>query len=527
MGEFVSYMMQVAVVMTLLYLAYKWLMATATFHRLNRFVLMAIYAVSWLLPVAMPLFTTSASDGGEVSVGLPISVMLVEDTAIADSPFDWWQALVWVYIAGVVAAGAFMLAGIVRMVSVICSGRHYKRSGYIEVVTDKAPAPFSWGRYVVVRPCDLDSTHHMVVAHEKAHLRLLHWLDLIPAQLTVVLQWFSPAAWLMMRELRDVHEFRVDELVAGDDPAEYQMMLIRKTVGSGLPIFADSLNHSQIKKRITMMMTKKSSPSRRVAALALPAVAALAVFTLSQPAVADVADRIGSVTIGQDSDGKISEKSAEVQTAGTVGRISLRNSDAASASDNRIDETGAVEVETEAVSEPAPTSKEKDTEYDAKPVYFVDGTLFTGNINSIDPRYIASMQVVKDDPEYPQGKIMITTKSTPTPRQREDGVYQIPEKIADYKGGMTALNNRLMDLVKYPADTENSDIPVTVRVIVQFVIGTDGTVNDAKIVKSGDEAFDAEALRVVKATSGEWIPAEQDGKPVPSMFTIPVTFKKK
>jgi beta-lactamase regulating signal transducer with metallopeptidase domain len=67
----------------------------------------------------------------------------------------------------------------------------------------------------------------MVMAHEKAHLRLLHWLDLIPAQLTVVLQWFSPAAWLMMRELRDVHEFRVDELVAGDDPAEYQMMLIR------------------------------------------------------------------------------------------------------------------------------------------------------------------------------------------------------------------------------------------------------------------------------------------------------------
>lgn len=42
MGEFVSYMMQVALVMTLLYLAYKWLMATATFHRLNRFVLMAI-----------------------------------------------------------------------------------------------------------------------------------------------------------------------------------------------------------------------------------------------------------------------------------------------------------------------------------------------------------------------------------------------------------------------------------------------------------------------------------------------------
>lgn len=191
MGQFVSYMMQVAVVMTLLYLAYKWLLATATFHRLNRAVLMMIYAVSWLLPVAMPLFTTSASEGGEVSVGLPISVMLVEDTAAADAAFDWWRVLVWAYVAGVAATGAFMLAGIVRMVSVICSGRHLKREGYTEVVTDKAPAPFSWGRYVVVRPCDLDSTHDMVVAHEKAHLQLLHWLDLIPAQLTVVLQWFS------------------------------------------------------------------------------------------------------------------------------------------------------------------------------------------------------------------------------------------------------------------------------------------------------------------------------------------------
>jgi len=520
-------MIQVSLVMTLLYLAYKWLLANTTFHRLNRVAILAIYVVSWFLPMSLPLFSGPAAEEGTVSVGLPIIVTIADSAPVLAEQFDWWDALVWLYLAGESVVAVATVAGVVRMVSVIGSGRKFRCGGYIEVVTSHAPGPFSWGRYIVVRPSDLDGSHEMVVAHESAHLRLMHWLDLVPAQLTAIVQWFSPAAWLLMRELKDVHEFKVDEMVGGDDPAEYQMMLIRKTVGSGLPIFADSLNHSLIKKRITMMMTKKSSPSRRVAALALPAVAALAVLTLSQPVVADVTNRISTVTLGDDSNGKINEKTVAVQTVGKIHSVTDVDGASASVASGLPEELVAAEIavetgaETEAV--PAASSENKD----AKPVYFVDGKLYTGDLNSMDPSYIESIRVVKNDPEYPQGKIMITTKTTPAPRQSEDGVYRTPQKIADYKGGMTALKNLLSEMVKYPENSGNSDIPVTVRVIVQFVIGTDGTVSDEKIVKSGGEAFDAEALRVVRATNGQWIPAENDGKPVPSMFTIPITFKKK
>lgn len=56
MGPFVSYMLQVSLVMTLLYLAYKWLLSTSTFHAANRVVLLSIYALSWMLPGLLRLY---------------------------------------------------------------------------------------------------------------------------------------------------------------------------------------------------------------------------------------------------------------------------------------------------------------------------------------------------------------------------------------------------------------------------------------------------------------------------------------
>lgn len=293
MGHFFSYMIQVCLVMTLLYLVYKWIMATTTFHSLNRILLLGIYVLSWILP-ALPVFVKTMSHDPDVEVELPVILTLAGDSVYPEeSGIDWLRIVLWLYVSGVLLSVLFTLVGIIRMARIIASGRHVAKDKYTEVVTTRATGPFSWGRYVILRPEDLDESYDMIVAHETMHLRLLHWLDLIPAQLTAILQWFSPAAWLLMRELKDLHEFQVDCAVGGKDPVRYQFMLLKKTVGSSFPVFADSLHHkSLLKKRIIMMNYKKTNPSRRVAALALPAMAALAVMTLSQPAVADVVSRI-------------------------------------------------------------------------------------------------------------------------------------------------------------------------------------------------------------------------------------------
>ena len=45
-----------------------------------------------------------------------------------------------------------------------------------------------------------------------------------------------------------------------------------------------------------------------------------------------------------------------------------------------------------------------------RPTYFVDGELFTGDLNTIDPQTIESMTVNKSDPTYPEGRIDIKLK---------------------------------------------------------------------------------------------------------------------
>lgn len=537
MGPFVSYMLQVSVVMTLLYLAYKWLMSPSTFHRMNRFTLLGIYAVSSALPFAMALFQRAAQGASvNIEVGLPLMTEFIRVSVSEEAAIDWARVALWVYIAGVLAVALFSVAGLSRMAVIISSGRHTRRDGYVEVVTDRAPGPFSWGRYVVLRPADCDADMAMVTAHELTHLHRLHWLDLLVAQVTAVLQWFSPVAWLMMRDLQDVHEFEVDAVVAGENAVRYQMMLLKKTAGAKFPAFADSLNHSQIKKRITMMMTKKSSPSRRVAALALPAAAALAVFMLSQPAVASVADRLAGARISGNanavgaSDGKVNETVENLQFSGRV--ISIRGAE----SDSRADSATPTDVPAEAVSETgSPQEKSETKGADVKPVYFLDGKKFDGDLKELDRDKIESMTVVKNDPAYPQGKIMIVTKGSGV-KAPEDGVRLVTEKIAEYRGGMSALMSFLKENIKFPA--EDLTESVNVLVIVQFTIGPDGGVTEARVARGAtgqlseasvsrglDKVFDAEALRVVNLSSGHWEPATEDGRPVASQFTLPVLFR--
>lgn len=536
MGSFLAYMIQVAIVMTLLYLAYKWLMSTTTFHAFNRGVLLAIYAVSWLLP-ALPGLLASHATSGTVEVGFPVMVSLVDSSPVETvSPFDWLRLLLWIYMAGVGLAMLFTLAGTLRMAALIAGGVRYKKDGYTLVVSRRAPGPFSWGGYVVIRPEDLDDSCAMILAHERAHLRLCHWLDLIPAQLTAALQWFSPAAWLMMREVKDNHEFQVDRIVAGNEPAEYQLMLLKKTVGSSFPVFADSLHHkSLIKKRIIMMMSKKSSPKRHVAALALPAVAAVAVLTLSQPAVADVVDSFSAATLSDVSESKVNALDANVQIPATGSSAFDQESRSAVVIDSDNDgivteESSALADEKESVAPvSAATQLAENPEAEngtTAMVTFIDGKKQDINdLKDIDPSTIASMAIVKNDPAYPQGKIMIVTKSGEA--SDEGHVHVAAEKTAEYKGGQGAFMEFLSQNIKWPVGVAQTETPLTVRVILQFTIGTDGQISDLRTLRSQGDEFDAEAKRVLLLTSGNWIPAENDGKPVASKYTVPVTFKNK
>lgn len=518
MGTVMGYMLQVAIIMTILYLVYKLLLAGMSFHSFNRKIILGIYTLSWILPALTDLLPQSVAPAA-IEVG---ALEITDVAGIAETPvkkFDWLSTLAFIYFLGILILTAATFLSLWRMAWIIRRGRKLESSGYILKVSDKAPGPFSWGKYIIVRPSDVDESLPLVLAHETAHLRKYHWIDLIPARITVILQWFSPASWLLARELHEVHEFEVDKDASKENLYEYQLMLIKKTAGSRFPVFADSLNHSQIKKRLTMMR-KKSNPKRRVAATALLLAAFAAVLLLNQPAIARVVDRLSTAELPVFDGDKVSENDQNLQISGPKAESSALS---VSTSQFNIRNSADEVISNDLIAADDNSATEEKQDDASKLTYFVDGKEYRGPVSNIDPSTIASMQIVKNDPAYPDGKIMINTKSADSSNGKSPVAS---EKMAEFKGGEKELLAFLIENIKYPATgAEISDNPI--RVVVSFNILTDGAVDDIMVRKSGGEAFDAEAVEVVAKTSGKWEPAEENGKPVVSQFTLPITFKTK
>ena len=104
----------------------------------------------------------------------------------------------------------------------------------------------------------------------------------------------------------------------------------------------------------------------------------------------------------------------------------------------------------------------------------------------------------------------------------DDKVYDIVEQQPEFPGGSSAMAKWLGDNIKYPAEAAKKGIEG--RVIVQFVVGSDGTVGNVNIMRGVDPLLDKEAVRVINAMP-KWTPGKQDGKPVAVKYTIPVTFR--
>lgn len=103
-----------------------------------------------------------------------------------------------------------------------------------------------------------------------------------------------------------------------------------------------------------------------------------------------------------------------------------------------------------------------------------------------------------------------------------DNIYDVPETMPEFLGGMDAMVKFMAENVKYPK--EAIDKKIAGRVFVNFVVDTDGSIIDAKIERGIGGGCDEEALRVVNAMP-KWKPGTMDGKPVKVRYMLPVVFK--
>lgn len=103
----------------------------------------------------------------------------------------------------------------------------------------------------------------------------------------------------------------------------------------------------------------------------------------------------------------------------------------------------------------------------------------------------------------------------------DNKVYESVEVMPEFPGGEVELLKFVAKRVKYPTEAQRKGAQG--RVIVKFVVETNGSISNIHVVKGIDPLLDAEAIRVC-TTMPTWAPARQEGKAVRCYYTIPVTF---
>lgn len=523
MGTFLVYILKSAVCLAMFYLFYRLLLSKETFHRFNRMALLGVMLLSCLLPLVKVTVEQASPVNAQVMSMEDLLLMYQWNSeAVVEEgsrPFHWQEGLVLVYFVGLFFVIVRHLWSLGRMLYLI---RHSQcerlDSGIRLVVHRRKLAPFSWMRYIVISETDLKESGHHILVHEMAHIHHRHSWDLLLTEACAWLQWFNPAIWLLKQELQNIHEYEADEEVLrqGINAKEYQMLLIKKAVGARLYSIANSFNHSSLKKRITMMIRKKSNPWARAKYLYVLPLAAVTVAAFARPEISKPLDEISSVKVNDLS--AVLETYADKNVSNPAEKTKLKM--------KVVDEEGKPIIAATVLV--ANTTNGTLTDENG------NFTLEVGSDQSIQVAYIGMSTVtmsVKDCLKKADQTIVLTESDTkkyvkvvasaPQTVVSDDQTFSVVEQMPEYPGGMRAGLEFMARNLRYP--TKAREAGKQGRVIVQFVVRKDGSLSDFKVLCPVDPWLDAEAIRVI-STMPKWKPGMQDGKPVSVKFTLPVTF---
>ena len=545
MGVFFVYILKSSVCLAMFYLFYRLLLSKETFHRFNRVALLGVLVLSFLVP----LVEVTSHEYSEMSQPfLSLEEMLLmadiepggvlEETSVS---FPWRALMLLLYVLGILFFVVRHLWSLDRMLRLLRASDKESLDGGITLYIheNKEVAPFSWMKNIAVSKFDLEESRDAVLTHERAHVHNLHSWDLLLAEVGVFFQWFNPAAWLLKQELQAIHEYEADEWVIknGIDAKRYQLLLIKKAVGARLYSIANSFNHSSLKKRITMMIKKKSNPWARLKYAYVLPLAAVAVAAFARP---EVSNELAEISNAKVNDLTSIVKAEEVKSvenssdekfklSGTVVEAARKNIPVMGAS--VIIKGTTMGTLTDFDGKFTLLVKKGDViqvsfvGYQTQSVVVKDETSLTilmrDDVQSMEEMVVMGMSPKSENADVVFEMPLEEAKKPEVPQQ-EEVIFQVVEEMPQFPGGLSEAMKFLAKNIKYPVEAQQAKIEG--RVIVRFVVGRDGSVSDVEVMRGVSPELDAEAVRVVSMMP-KWIPGKQRGKAVAVKYTMPIMFR--
>jgi len=585
MGTFFVFMIKSALCLIVFYLFYKLLLSKDTFHRFNRIALLSLLLFSFVIPFGHISFSNSSKLEQQMVV---MEEVIKQAEPVNTNQSSWSNApaesshllilvLIMTYLAGTVFFFSRQIWSLLRMFRLMSSCR--KEVSELDatiLVHSKDIAPFSWMKYILISEKDLDNNGKEILTHELAHIQKKHSWDLLLADFCIFFLWFNPAAWLMKQELQSIHEFEADDVVLkqGIDAKQYQLLLIKKAVGTRLYSMANSFNHSSLKKRITMMLKEKSNPWARVKYLYVLPLACVTLLAFARPEVSSaernsvekvndlvaLAQAKNAMPENQSAD-KINENSENYNTGvvkktedqllrnfGTL--LALNDKPKSSGQKAQVQFTPPVvatfnvsgKVINAATRQPLssvsvlllnPKGKvvggaitKEDGTFEMEKKSNENNLRFSCvGFKTIDCPVKNTITVQMDEVSLEVDETVVVSYGAATERKdvissEQEKTDIMVEQMPEYPGGKKALMEYITQNVKYPIHAKGKEG----RVVCSCVLNTEGKVTEVIVVKSVDPELDKEARRVVE-NMPDWIPGKQNGKNISMKMTIPILFK--
>jgi len=314
MNNTILYLVESGICLAFFYIIYWAFLKKETFFSFNRFFLLSSIPVSFIIPL--------------IHIPSPFPTNpLTETTYVlrqsAEPQIYYPGTIDIIGLIFLVGAGFFLLRFLIKIIQLFILIKKFgfqKYNGIKVVFIDKNSAPFSFFNFFFVNKSNLsEQDFNRIIAHESVHIKQYHSLDLILTELLTIFQWFNPFVWPYKKSLKETHEYLADNAVIarGYSKAKYQLLIFEQQVGMKLFEFANNFNHSQIKRRITMMEKIKSRGRAKFKVLLiLPIIALLMLaFAESKPAKAPVGkDSVDNIMLSQH-DSKVTAQKEEQKKA--------------------------------------------------------------------------------------------------------------------------------------------------------------------------------------------------------------------
>ncbi len=278
------YLLQVLVCSAVLMVYYLLVVRNKKFHQYNRFYLLGVAVVSWIVPLIKIVWEQQHAGVRQVDI---INVVANGNTAVEallaskQASFNWVSILPNIYAGVSLFLATAMVFALLRIYKMYKSYECNNLQEFYLVMTREKGTPFSFFSYIFWNAeIDIQTpAGKQILQHELTHVKQYHSIDKIGMQLILIVGWFNPFFWLLKKELDMIHEFIADKksVENGDAASFAQMLLTTAYPGQQFPL-TNPFFFSPIKRRLKMLTNVKNpsfSYARRIVVLPLLSIVVL------------------------------------------------------------------------------------------------------------------------------------------------------------------------------------------------------------------------------------------------------------